>query len=146
MKSHYRKGVFCVTYTINGRGKIKYLLFKRKLHWNGWEFPKGGVKKNEKNLDAVNREIKEEVGIEPIKIKKFDITGGYKYEKELPGRDGIIGQTYILYAIMIKKGKVKIDKFEHSKSEWMSFNKAIKKITWPNQEKCLKVVNKWLSK
>jgi 8-oxo-dGTP pyrophosphatase MutT (NUDIX family) len=146
MKSKYRRGVFCVIYAVGSREKIKYLILKRKLHWEGWEFPKGGIKKDEKILDAVKREIKEETGLEPIKIKKFDVSGGYKYEKTLPGRDGIIGQTYILYAVMVKKGKIKMDKFEHSKYKWENFKTAMKKLTWPNQKKCLKVVNKWLNK
>lgn len=146
MKSKYRKGIFCVTYTKDSREKIKYLILKRKLHWKGWEFPKGGMNKSEKILNAIKREIKEETGLEPIKIKKFDISGGYKYKKTLPGRDGIIGQTYVLYAIMVEKGKIKIDKFEHSKHKWMNFKTAMKKLTWPNQKKCLKAVDEWLRK
>lgn len=146
MKSRYRKGIFCVIYAIDSRDKIKYLILKRKLHWQGWEFPKGGVKKNERILGAVKRETKEETGLGAIKIKKFDVSGGYKYEKALPGRDGIIGQTYTLYAVEIKKGKIKIDRFEHSTYKWVSFNKAMKKLTWPNQQKCLKIVDGWLSK
>ena len=58
----FRKGVFIVVYT-NDKGKIKYLLLKRKLHWKGWEFPKGGIKKGEGILKAVKRELKEEAGL-----------------------------------------------------------------------------------
>ena len=138
MASKYRKGIFCVTYAIDCRGRVKYSIFKRKLHWKGWEFPKGGVKKDERILDALKREIKEETGLEPIKIKKFDVSGKYKYEKTLLDRDGILGQTYVLYAVMIKKAKIKIDKLEHSKYKWENFKTAMKKLTWLNQQKCLK--------
>jgi 8-oxo-dGTP pyrophosphatase MutT (NUDIX family) len=145
-KMKYRKGVFCVIYEINNSGNVKYLIFKRKLHWKGWEFAKGGIKKEEKILDAVKREIKEETGLKPVKIKKFDVSGKYKYEKELKEREGVAGQTYFLYAVEVNKRKIKLDKLEHSSYEWVSFKRAMRKLTWPNQRKCLKVVDNYLLK
>ena len=132
----YRKGVFIVLYSKN-----KYLILKRKLHWKGWEFPKGGIEKGEKIKETLLREVKEETGLKPINIKKFNISGEYKYKKELPDRDSFIGQTYSLYSAEIKKTKIKIDKKEHSAYKWAKYDEALKKLTWPNQRKCLRVVN-----
>ena len=70
MKLKYRKAVFVVTYR-KEKDKIKYLILKRKLHWKGWEFPKGGVNKDESLLHAVKREIKEETGQSAFNIKKY---------------------------------------------------------------------------
>ena len=42
MNSKYRKIVFIVTYA-KLKDKIYYLILKRKLHWKGWEFVKGGI-------------------------------------------------------------------------------------------------------
>ena len=50
----YRKGFFIVTYSRTKEG-IKYLILKRKLHWKGWEFPKGGLEKGESFEKAVKR-------------------------------------------------------------------------------------------
>ena len=141
----YRRAVFVVTYT-KVKGKIYYLLLKRKLHWKGWEFPKGGQKFLETKKQAVKREIKEETGLIPIKIKKFNISGKYKYNKKYPDRKGFIGQTYSLYSAEVKKERVRLDKLEHSDYKWLDFEKAIKKLYWPNQRKCLRVVNKKLEK
>ena len=47
----YRKAVFIVTYLKTKKG-IKYLILKRKLHWVGWEFPKGGLEKKEKKIQG----------------------------------------------------------------------------------------------
>lgn len=138
----YRRGIFIVTYS--RKNKAEYLIFKRKLHWKGWEFPKGGLEKGEKILEGLKREIKEETGLKPLKIKKFNVSGNYKYKKQLSDRGGILGQTYALYAVEIKKSKIKIDRLEHSDYKWLSFDKAIKKLTWPNQRRCLRIVNKWL--
>ncbi len=141
----YRKGIFIVTYSRTKQG-IKYLVLKRKLHWKGWEFPKGGLKKGEKILDSLRRELKEETGKVPIAIKKFRAFGKYKYKKELKDREGVIGQTYSLYAVEIKPGPIKIDKIEHSSYQWLNFEKALKKLTWTNQKKCLIITNKFVNK
>lgn len=143
----YRPAAFIVTYSIKNN-KIYYLLLKRKLHWKGWEFPKGGIEKKEKILFAIKREIKEETGINLLKIKSFPkIKGKYKYEKQYLDRKGFVGQTYKLFLVEIPfSKKIKIDKKEHSNYQWLEFPKAIKKLTWPNQKKCLKIVSKYLSK
>jgi len=139
----YRPAVFIVTYS-KDKNRIEYLILKRKLHWKGWEFPKGGMKKIETKEKAVKREIKEETGLEILNIKKFNIHGKYKYDKEYPDRKNIKGQTFSLYSAEVKKAKIKLDKLEHSDYKWLDFKQARKNLTWSNQRKCLKIVNDWL--
>ncbi len=134
-----------MTYSIE-KDKIHYLLLKRKLHWKGWEFPKGGLEKGEGIINAIKREIKEETNLIPIKIKKFDFSGKYNYAKKYPDRPELDGQAYSLYSAEVEKDGVKVDKREHSAFKWFEFDKAIKKLTWPNQKKSLKIVNGWLKK
>jgi 8-oxo-dGTP diphosphatase len=50
----------------------KYLLTKRqspKKEWNKWQFPGGGLEFFETLEDAVKREIKEETGVEILKVE-----------------------------------------------------------------------------
>lgn len=145
MKSKYRKAIFIVTYCLDS-GKIKYLILKRKLHWKGWEFPKGKIEKGESKEKAARCEAREETGLKIIKIKKFNVSGKYLYSKKLPDRPGLIGQTYSLYAVEVKKGKVSLDKVEHSGYKWLAFKEAFKKLSWKNQRECLKIVDKSLVK
>ncbi len=152
----YRRGVFIVVYKRNKKrqGEIDYLILKRKLHWKGWEFPKGGIEKKENIMNTIMREIKEETGQFPLKktLKKHNYSGKYKYSKKLSDREGFIGQTFSLYSAEIMgqskraKQKIKIDKLEHSKYKWVNFEQALKKLTWPNQRKALRIVNKFLLK
>lgn len=139
----YRKAIFIVTY-VKTRKSIEYLILKRKLHWKGWEFPKGALKFFETKIRAVKRELFEETGLTPLKIKKLEYSGRYDYEKMLSDRPGIKGQTFSLYAVKVKKSKINLDKIEHSDYKWMGFAKALKMLTFSNQKKSLKVVNGWL--
>ena len=101
----YRKGVFMVTYR-KEKNKIYYLVLKRKLHWKGWEFPKGGIEKEESLLNAAKREIEEETGQVLIKIKNYNLDGNYPYKPLLKDRPGLFGQTYNLFSAEIQNKKV----------------------------------------
>jgi 8-oxo-dGTP pyrophosphatase MutT (NUDIX family) len=142
-KVKYRNGIFALAYSKTEKG-IEYLLLKRKKHWIGWEFPKGGVDLFETKKMAVKREIKEETGLKMLNVKKFHLSGKYRYKKEYKDRKGLLGQKFTLYAVEVKKGKVIIDRKEHSGHEWTNFNKAIKKLTWESQKRCLRIVDYWL--
>jgi len=141
----YRKGIFAVVYKIE-KGKIKYLILKRKLHWKGFEFPKGGLKFLEPKLWGVKREVKEETGLKIIKIKKYNVFGFYDYKKKLKDRKNMIGQEFFLYSVKVKENKVKLDNLEHESYDWNEFESAIKRLTYDNQKQCLKIVNEDLIK
>jgi len=143
----YRRGIFIVVYAIV-KNKPQYLILKRKLHWKGWEFPKGGVeykKFYETLLMAMRREVKEETGLKILGIKKFDISGKYRYDKKYSDRKNFVGQTFEkLYAVEVEKSKVELDKKEHSDYKWVDFSDAVKKLKWKNQKDCLRIVDGWL--
>ena len=145
MKGKFRKGVFIVTYR-KEKGKILYLILRRKLHWNGWEFPKGGAENNESLRQVAIRELAEETGQESDKIKSYPINGKYKYDKEYEDRKGFIGQTYQLFSAEIKNKPIKLDKKEHSAYKWFDFDKAFSLLTFPDKKVCLNYVNKYLTK
>jgi len=144
----YRRAIFGVAYSKNTDGKIEYVILKRKKHWKGWEFPKGKIEKFETKRIAAKREVEEETGRKVLKIKRFKEKGVYLYHKKLKDRPDKIGQTYQLFAVQVEKGngKLKLDPIEHNGYKWVYFKEAQKKLTWPNQKKCLKIVDDWLMK
>jgi len=133
----YRKGIFIVVFSEN-----KYLLLERKLHWTGWEFPKAGLERGEQDKQAVSRELKEETGLKPKRIIDFKIKGKFLYKKEYADRPGILGQTWHLFAVEVSSERVKVDKLEHSSYKWLGYDGAYKLLSWANQKKCLKEVEK----
>ena len=141
----YRKAIFISAYVKTKKG-IEYLILKRKLHWKGWEFPKGGINFFETKKRAVKRELKEETGLKPLRITKFNIFGNYKYDRKFSDRKGFDGQTYTLYAVEVKKRKIRLGGKEHSDYKWVGFKEAIKKLKWSNQRKAVGVIHNWLKK
>jgi 8-oxo-dGTP pyrophosphatase MutT (NUDIX family) len=140
MIKSYRPAVFIVTYARTEKG-IEYVLLKRKLHWKGWEFPKGGIEKSEIKEKTVRRELKEETGLNALKIRSWPINGKYVYDIKTQKERKYLGQTYSLFSAEVKKSKIKVDKQEHDYGKWVTFKEAMKKLTWSNQRKCLKTVN-----
>jgi 8-oxo-dGTP pyrophosphatase MutT (NUDIX family) len=145
IKSKLRKGIFILVYYLENKIP-KYLILKRKLHWKGFEFPKGGIEKNERYIDAVKRELKEETGLIPLKIKSHNFKGKYLYKKKFLDRTGFAGQTFVLFSVQTKNSKVFLDKREHSNYHWLSYEQAQKKLAHQNQKKSLSIVDDWLMK
>ena len=143
MYKKYRKGVFIVLYT---KPPISYLLLHRKLHWKGWEFPKGGSLAKERVENTVVRELREEVGLRALDCKRFPVRGRFSYDKKTQRERKAVGFAWVLFACLIKRGKVRISKREHDGYRWCSYGQARKLLSWQNQKRCLKLVNDYLSR
>ncbi len=141
----YRKGVFIVIYKKENKD-IKYLILKRKLHWRGYEFPKGGKENNENSEEIIKREIKEETGQEARKIQEYSIEGMWDYKKKLKDRKGIEKQVWKLFSCQIKNSEISIDEKEHEDYFWKEYEEARKILTYKNQKKCLEIIDKKLKK
>jgi len=139
MPSRYRKGVFCIAYSLN---PVRYLLLHRKFHWKGWEFPKGGRIAMEKEKNTAKRELREETGLNAIKIKRFPVRGRFVYDKKTQAEWKARGFSYALCSAEVKKGKVKLSKQEHDGYKWCAYSEALKLLSWPERKKCLRIVNR----
>ena len=134
----YRYGIMCIAYS---NKPLKYLLLHRKLHWKGWELPKGGKNGIEKAKKTVKREIKEETGLNAKNIKKLPYKGEFIYSKNAQKYWNKKGFKYTLFSCEIK-GKIKMDPIEHDKYKWCTYSEALKLLKWPNQRKWLRIVHK----
>jgi len=139
MYKNYRKGIFCVVYY-----RKEFLLLHRKLHWKGWEFPKGGIKRGESKEKAALREVKEETGLDVLKLRKFPVKGRFTYDKRTQASRKARGATYVLFSALVEKNKVRLCRKEHDGFRWCSAEEALGLLTWPNQRHCLEIVAKSL--
>lgn len=58
----------------NARGDV---LWARRLGQDAWQFPQGGIKRGESPEQALYRELKEEVGLEPSSVEVLATTRGW---------------------------------------------------------------------
>jgi len=94
-----------------------------------WFTVTGSLKKSEKKKDAVRREIKEETGLNTIKIKPLNFCSVYKWDKKI--------HKEFAFIVWVDGDSVVLSK-EHKESAWSSLNKFIKKIKWATEKEELK--------
>ncbi|MDO8508837.1 MAG: NUDIX hydrolase [Nanoarchaeota archaeon] len=119
---------------IESKGKI--ILVKRKDSKVGggkWGIPSGKVEKKENLLDSIQREIKEETGIE---VNKKEINFIHTYKVRRNGEYDFI--YHLFYTKMANMKKILLNKEEHLKAIWISPAKALKLPLVEGTDKFLK--------
>jgi len=117
--------------------EIKYLLlrhpFSSRTKKDYWGFPKGHIEKNEKELETVKREIKEETGLKNIKI----VNGFKETVIYFLKNNTIIQKKVILYLAEAERKKIILSS-EHIGYKWLNFQKAINLLCFKDLKKVLK--------
>lgn len=62
---------------LNEEGRV--LICERLKVRNAWQFPQGGVDEGETLTEALEREVKEEIGLDPSSYEVLEMRGGYRY-------------------------------------------------------------------
>lgn len=125
---YFRAGVGAVI--VDDRGRV--LMLERAGKRGAWQFPQGGLKKGETALEALLREIREEVGIPRTVLK---LVGPYPelLAYELPpgaqSKKTGMGQVQRWFVFTLKK-PVTLDMSDQKDSEfraaaWVPFNRAV---------------------
>lgn len=102
--------------------KNDFLVLLMRSH-DYWDFPKGGIEKNETKLIAAIREVKEETGIEDLNFK----WGKIFYETE---SYGCLNKTAYYFLAETKTENVFIENNpqtglkEHEEYKWVNLNEA----------------------
>lgn len=130
----------CVTAVIYDKAHTPFfLIMKRKLRWEGWEFPKGGIEAGESEIDALKREIFEETGLQKFTIvKKLE-----NVKKEFIGVNGILNRhaVYMIESNMnIPVHLPKGPEAEHSTYLWADSESVRSKLTWESDQTIFKAV------
>jgi len=109
-----------------------------KNNWSKkFELPGGGKKKNETNLQALKREVKEETGYTPTKINKkpIEILKSNFYADDI--KKYFKSKMYFFKIKEMKKTESKIDSYEIKKVVFLPIKKISKKTV---KEKHFKII------
>jgi len=128
------------------KGKIYYLLLNYaaigKIEKTYWGFSKGHIKKGEKAIKTIKREVAEETGIKDLKF----IEGFKEIEKYFFKHKNKTIFKVVFYLLAETKTKeVKIS-WEHIGYKWLPYEEALEQLTFKNAKEILKKANGFLSK
>ena len=105
-----------------------------------WDFPKGHIEKGEKIEETIKREVREETGLDDIRLVE-DFKEWIKYFFKFKGKNVFKIVTFLLAETKTKEVKVS---FEHLGYEWLSYEEAFKKLTFKNAKEILKKAHHFL--
>jgi len=130
-----------VIYRTSPDGQPEYLLLDYGRHW---DFPKGHLEKDEDDLAAARRELREETGITDVQVTPdfhHEITYFFRDRKK-----GLIRKTV---AFFLGETRAEPDAIvlshEHEAFLFLSFDTALKRVTYPNARHVLKLAHEKLS-
>jgi 8-oxo-dGTP pyrophosphatase MutT (NUDIX family) len=119
-------------------GEVKYLLLKYGA--GHWGFVKGHIELNESEKDTVKRELEEETKITNAEfVENFRQTISYFFKRD--GKAIYKQVTYFL--VQSQDRKIELS-YEHEGYEWLSYQKAVRKLTFENSRKVLKKAHNFL--
>ncbi|QQR92496.1 MAG: NUDIX domain-containing protein [Candidatus Iainarchaeum archaeon] len=107
-----------------------------------WKFPQGGVDAGETHLEAVARELREEVNITDYTIiAQAPFTHRYEWDERRQRDRKLRGQEQTFYLIHAHNpSQLRIGEPNIRSSEWMTFEQILAKMTIPNQIEITKKV------
>lgn len=122
----------------NSRGQ---LFWGRRIGQNAWQFPQGGIKRHERPLDALYRELEEEVGLCPHQVEVLGYTQGWLRYRLPPylirrhQRPLCIGQkqVWFMLRILAKDSEVRLDacgqpEFDHWR--WVEYWHPLREVVF----------------
>ena len=118
-------------YVFNRKSKeIRFLLLKRaktKIYEHLWQGVAGKIEAGEAAWEAAIRELKEETGIEPVRIFVADHVSKF-YEAH-----GDWVNMVPVFGIEVEDEEVKLSD-EHCEFKWVDFNTAHQTLIWSGQK------------
>ena len=119
--------------------KSGQVLWARRVGQNAWQFPQGGIKRDETAVQALYRELNEELGLQPGDVEIVGCTGGwlrYTLPKRYIRRNCqplCIGQKQIWYLLRFvgRESAVKLDACERPEFDqwkWVDYWRPVREV------------------
>ncbi|MDW8261535.1 MAG: bis(5'-nucleosyl)-tetraphosphatase [Phycisphaerales bacterium] len=133
------KSAGVVLFRRSPRGRREYLLLDYGRHW---DFPKGHLEPGEDDLSAALRELREETGIEQVRIVpgfRRAITYFFRSGKQL------VRKTVVFFLAQAETSEVRLSR-EHAAAAWLEYPEALERITHASAGDVLKHAEALLSR
>ena len=120
--------------------KSKYLILKRartKMYEHLWQGVAGKIEKGEQAWQAAIRELKEETGLDPIRIFVADHVS--KFYETHGDRVNLIP----VFGIEVGSDIISLSR-EHSDFKWVDYDSACSYLVWRGQKKGIYIVNEMI--
>ena len=120
----------------NDQGQV---FWARRIGMDAWQFPQGGIKKNESPKMAMYRELKEEIGLEPEHVELINSTDDWlrywlpkRYIRQNRG-PLCVGQKQIWYLLKLTADETYLDLSYTSEPEfdswkWVDFWRPVEEV------------------
>jgi 8-oxo-dGTP pyrophosphatase MutT (NUDIX family) len=121
--------------------KNHFLLQRRKdqLGYFYWDILRGGIEKGEKSLDALKRELKEELGISKLrKITRMNISYSFEFPEKMKKMINSDRQRVEIFFVDIGKERIKVDRKEILKVKFLNKEQFLKLATYENAKTALR--------
>ena len=133
-KDGYRANVGIILSNDNGK-----VLWAKRSGWEAWQFPQGGIKTDETPEQALYRELREEIGLDPQDVflvgrtrewLQYDIPENYQRSM---ASGGIRGQKQIwfLLRLVCPENQVRLDlcdKPEFDTWQWIDYWQSLDRV------------------
>ena len=116
--------------------ELQFLLLHYEL--GHWEFAKGHIEKGEDERETVRREVAEETGIADITFVE-GFRESIKYYFRWQGKG--IFKVVVFYLVRTAAKEVKLSD-EHIGYEWLSYDKAMRRLKFKNSKHVLEKANR----
>ncbi len=124
------------------KGKRKYLLLRYpSSREDYWDFSKGHIEKGESEEETLKREVREETGIEKVKIIP-DFKEWIKYFFKLNNKG--VFKIVTFYLVETDEIDVKISE-EHKDYIWVGFDEALNLLKYANAKKVIAMADNFLT-
>ena len=119
--------------------KREYLVLKRNpLRYVGWGLVKGGIDEGENALQALEREIMEEIGVQISLERVIDLEYKSAYYDNTKQQVGLVEWFMVLIK---EKTPLELQLEEWVDYKWVPYDEAWHKLTWQTQQMTLKKAN-----
>ncbi len=118
----YRPNVAAIILSSEYPKKCEFMLSRRNGMKRGWQFPQGGIDEGESTVEALLRELKEEIGTNDVEIlAEYPEWITYDFPPSAKGkRYPYRGQTQKYYLVRLKES-AKIDLFAYDIPEFEEY-------------------------